>query len=190
MKDIRPAHSNWVRSSATRVNEGKLDPVKIQDDAQKYAVLNGLNDEDIEVLTFLVLMQASKSAQEDLKAIMSKVKSINEKKSKLRQALRTLKAGKAIRNNIQLDSLKRAVGLVKQEPKPIRAVAIKPATKPELDNTLQEVNNELDSMSEMGEMESMQLQRYMDRLTQLNALLSNIMKKVSATSSSIISNLK
>ena len=49
-----------------------------------YAVLGNMNGADIEALCFLVLMEASKSAQEDLKAIMSGVKSVNESKSRSR----------------------------------------------------------------------------------------------------------
>jgi hypothetical protein len=42
---------------------------------------------DIEALMFLVLMQAAKSAQEDLKAIMNGVKAINDAKAKMRDLL-------------------------------------------------------------------------------------------------------
>lgn len=45
------------------------------------------SDADIEALVFLVLMQAAKSAQEDLKAIMNGVKAINAAKAKLRELL-------------------------------------------------------------------------------------------------------
>ena len=41
---------------------------------------------DVEALAFLVLMQAAKSAQEDLKAIMAQVKAINAAKAHQRQA--------------------------------------------------------------------------------------------------------
>ncbi len=46
---------------------------------------------DIEAMAFLVLMQAAKSAQEDLKAIMDAVKDINNAKEKLRGLLQKLK---------------------------------------------------------------------------------------------------
>jgi hypothetical protein len=45
-------------------------------------------------------------------------------------------------------------------------------------------------MSEMGEMESLRLQMAMDRLSKMMTVLSNIMKKISDTGSSIIQNLK
>lgn len=47
-----------------------------------------------------------------------------------------------------------------------------------------------DSMSELGEMESLTLQMAMDRLSKLMATLSNLMKKISDTASAITQNLK
>src|SRR5215204_3027209 len=51
------------------------------------ASLGDLGAADIEALAFLVLMQAAKSAQEDLKAVMARVKAINEAKSALRDLM-------------------------------------------------------------------------------------------------------
>jgi hypothetical protein len=53
----------------------------------QWSVLGDLADADIQALAFLVLMQASKSAQEDLEAIMANVKAINSEKAKLRALL-------------------------------------------------------------------------------------------------------
>lgn len=47
----------------------------------------GLAGGDIEALAFLVLVAAAKSAEEDLRAIMGKVKAINEAKKKVRTSL-------------------------------------------------------------------------------------------------------
>jgi ribonuclease D len=53
-----------------------------------------------------------------------------------------------------------------------------------------ELKNELDSMSEMSEMESLRLQMAMDRFNKVMSALSNILKKISDTQSAIITNLK
>lgn len=50
--------------------------------------------------------------------------------------------------------------------------------------------NQKDSMSEMGEMESLRLQMAMDRLSRMMSTLSNIMKKASKTQQSITQNMK
>jgi hypothetical protein len=55
--------------------------------APSYQGLGNMNGQDIEALAFIVLMQASKSAQEDLKSIMASVKSINNAKAKMRELL-------------------------------------------------------------------------------------------------------
>lgn len=190
LKGIKPAHANWVRGTATRASDGNLDPGKIQEEARQYAGSFDLNDGDIEALVFLVMMQTSKEAQEDLKDLLAEMKEINEKKAKLRRASEALKSGNKIRYNSQLDSLKLASGLVKQQPKPIRAVAIKPISRSELETAIQEMDKENDSLSELGEMKSLQIQIYMDRVSKIHSLLSSLMKKFSATSSTIISNLK
>lgn len=52
------------------------------------------------------------------------------------------------------------------------------------------VKNKLDSMSEMGEMESLRLQMAMDRISKLMSTLSNMLKKISDTSSAITQNIK
>src|SRR5687767_2076780 len=52
-----------------------------------WAVLGSMNGQDVEAMCFLVLMQAAKSAQEDLKAIMAQVKAINDAKAETREQL-------------------------------------------------------------------------------------------------------
>ena len=49
----------------------------------------------------------------------------------------------------------------------------------ELDQAIDEVKAELDSLSELGETESLRLQMAMDRMSKLMSTLSNILKKVS-----------
>jgi alpha-D-ribose 1-methylphosphonate 5-triphosphate synthase subunit PhnL len=52
------------------------------------------------------------------------------------------------------------------------------------------LKNKLDSLSEMGEMESLRLQMAMDRLSKMMTTLSNILKKISDTASTITQNIK
>ena len=60
----------------------------------------------------------------------------------------------------------------------------------ELQAAVDDVKPELDSLSEMGEMESLRLQMAMDRMSKLRSTLSNILKKSSKTSSQITQNIK
>ena len=62
--------------------------------------------------------------------------------------------------------------------------------KKDINAAKETINNILDSMSEMGEMESLRLQMAMDRLSKMMSTLSNLLKKISDTSSAITQNLK
>jgi hypothetical protein len=53
-----------------------------------------------------------------------------------------------------------------------------------------DLRDQLDSLSEMGEMDSLRLQMLMDRRSKLMETLSNMLKKSSDTASSIVQNLK
>ncbi|MGC2827953.1 MAG: type II toxin-antitoxin system ParD family antitoxin [Pseudolabrys sp.] len=55
---------------------------------------------------------------------------------------------------------------------------------------LAKIKGDLDSLSEMGEMESLRLQMAMDRLSKMMSTLSNLLKKMSDTASSITQNIK
>jgi hypothetical protein len=52
------------------------------------------------------------------------------------------------------------------------------------------IKKNLDSVSEMGETESLRLQMAMDRLSKMISTLSNILKKIDDTAQSIAQNLK
>lgn len=59
-----------------------------------------------------------------------------------------------------------------------------------IDDSIDKAKTDLDSMSEMGEMESLRLQKAMDQLSKMMSTLSNLLKKISDTASSITQNLK
>ena len=57
------------------------------DDGRVYENLGNLADGDVMALAFIVMMEAAKSAREDLKSIMDGVKSINKEKQDSRSEL-------------------------------------------------------------------------------------------------------
>lgn len=198
MAEINPKHVRWIKTTAEEVNEKKLSDADVMTRAKSYGVLGSMNGQDIEALAFLVLMQASKSAQEDLKAIMAKVKAINNQKAQQRELLSKIQQQKTI-TAIQLDSSKmlqsRTIALKNgQNHEAIKfsrsSSRFTPPTKAELDALVVKCKNDLDSMSEMGEMESLRLQSAMDRKSKMMSTLSNILKKISQTADQIVQNLK
>jgi uncharacterized protein YukE len=65
-----------------------------------------------------------------------------------------------------------------------------PANSKEIQAMISKIKNDLDSMSELGEMESLRLQMAMDRLSKLMTTLSNLLKKISDTANEITQNIK
>ena len=195
---INPKHVQWVKTTARETNEKKLSPEDIKAKTQSYAVLGSMNGQDIEALAFLVMMQAAKSAQEDLKAIMAQVKSINEQKAKQRELLSKIQQQRTM-TAIQLDSFKLLQNrtLALQQGRNADSIKFvrssgrnKQVSKAEMDAMKEKLKNDLDSMSEMGEMESLRLQMAMDRMAKYESTISNLLKKISKTSDDIIQNLK
>lgn len=198
MSQINVKHIRWINITAKEMNEKNLSPEDIAGKAQSYGILGNISEMDIEAMAFLVLMQAAKSAQEDLKAIMARVKSVNDQKAKQREMLDKMKQQHTM-TAVQLDSFKllknRTIALQKNlNPDTVKMVRTKtgmrPVSKAETDNMIDQIKNDLDSMSEMGEMESLRLQMAMDRMSKMMSTLSNILKKIGKTQEEIIKNLK
>lgn len=63
-------------------------------------------------------------------------------------------------------------------------------SRDDVNKAKESVKSKLDSLSEMGEMESLRLQMAMDRLSKLMSTLSNLLKKASETASGITQNIK
>jgi hypothetical protein len=139
------------------------------------------------LLAFLVMMEAAKSAREDLKAIMSGVKQINDAKASLRQSAQQAKRAASNENA----SRAKAASAPRQSAKPTRAsVQPTPIPKAQFARQLESAKNDLDSLSEMGEMESLRMQLVMDRMSKADSAASNAMKKFSDTAQPITQNLK
>jgi len=181
---LKPAVREWVTQEAAKVS---ADPAKsvatVQSDIGLRFSGQGLGSSDIEALAFLVMMEAAKSAQEDLKATMAEVKSVNEKKAALRS-----KEGKPTKVAANAS----ATTPVTPPPKVNVAQArpVPPTPKKESPAATAPATGKTDTLGEMGETESLRLQLAMDRQTKLLETISNVMKKTSESSSAIIGNLK
>ena len=145
-------------------------PANVNVQVESWASLSVMEG-DIEALAFVVMMQASKSAQDDLKAIMEQVKAVNRAKAEMREKVKPSKGKEALDFEATFQLI--ATLYAKQ-----------------LEAELEQIQQDIDSMSEMGEMESLRLQMAMDRMSKMMSTLSNILKKISDTSSQIVQNLK
>lgn len=201
MKEIKPIHASWIKKTGNNVKT--QDEAMIARAVADYAKPINLNNQDILAITYLVMIEAAKIAREDLKAIMEEMNKINKAKEKLRGIEEELKGSNTAISRKKFDSLKTESATIvytsQNENKESTTVPVKDRiptlTTPqvgskELSSFRDTVKNRLDSLSEMGEMESLRLQMAMDRLSKLMSTLGNIMKKVSDTGAGITENLK
>jgi len=150
---------------------------------------------DITALVFIVMMEAAKSAEEDLKAIMEGVKKINSEREKIRAKMKELE-GKSIKP--------------KKAPAPAYLKKITTAKTANLQATyhvlpdvsaviceskeealcLDELQQKEDSLGDLSEEMALRMQMYMDRRAKVLQVLSNIMKKTADTADAIIANMK
>ena len=128
-------------------------------------------DGDVEGIVFTVLMEGARSSREDLRAAMDQLKAVTAQKKKVRGALKQ-------RPDRGLDLLS------------VTSLLSSATIRAELDLVVDEMKHDLDSMSEMGEMESLRLQMAMDRLSKMMSTLSNLLKKMSDTAGQITQNMK
>lgn len=188
MARVGPQTRAWIQQEGARLaaTDAASEATATRAVASNRA-LGDLGDGDVTTLAFLVMMEAAKSAREDLKAIMDHVKQINDAKAALRQPARRDGAATANRSATSPAAAAQPQAL----PNASRvAVQPRPMTTAEFNGRLDREKNDLDSLNEMGEMESLRLQMAMDRLARLMSTLSNILKKISDTAATITQNLK
>ena len=170
MSDTKTARAQLQRFYAL------TDQLKVQLDALDGAVPGvrveiRVAGDDIDGLALTVLIEGARSSQEGLRSVMDQLNAITAQKEKVRAALKQ-------RPDRGLDLL--SVGSL------LSAAII----RSELDLVVDEMKQDLDSMSEIGEMESLRLQMAMDRLSKMMSTLSNLLKKLSCTASQITQNMK
>ncbi|HLW80897.1 MAG TPA: hypothetical protein VKS20_02530 [Candidatus Acidoferrales bacterium] len=157
---------------------------------------------DIEAMVFVVLMDATKNMDQDLKTLMGQVNAIKSAKDSLRSLQSSVQQESAhsggkpntpCRSPFCLSLSARLAELSASTanlPRPVRLQSPAEPTYANLQVLQNSLKSQLDSMSEMSDTQSLLLQMSMDRRSKFMETLSNIMKKTSDTQSSILSNLK
>lgn len=164
-----------------------------------FGILGDMNDGDIMALAFIVMMEAAKSAQEDLKSIMAKVKAINSAKQKSRELLNKINEGKGGQKKddaspcLVVDCGAASSALVQAAGLRGDARGYQLPANPAWADVMamaDRLSKDFDSLSEMGELGSLRLQMAMDRLSKIMSTLSNVLKKQSETADGVARNLK
>ncbi len=185
---IGPQTRAWVRQEAARqAARGTPSEAGAVQAVRANPALGKLGDGDILSLAFLVLMEAAKSAREDLKAIMDGVKRINDAKATARRPV--ARGGDAEAPRVA-SSPAAVAGPRSASSAPRAALEPRPLPRSQFDAQLGRARNDVDALNEMGEMESLRLQMAMVRRSKMMATLSNVLKKMSDTAAGITQNLK
>jgi hypothetical protein len=95
-----------IRREAFDALRGYVTPARRQID---WASLGDLSSGDIEAMAFLVLMEAAKSAQEDIRDVMEQVKAINVEKEGYRERLQQVQQVAGKLESSQRDELREAL---------------------------------------------------------------------------------
>jgi len=211
---LTPKLRQWVEQKVKSGKYKNADEVlcealrSMENKEKVYPILGSMDGNDIEAMALLVMMEAAKSAAEDLKEIMKEIKAKNAAKQKLRELQRKVKCDIASSTGqMRLEFGKIGMGSERayhhvfipvEDPCSESGVKLIETDLHKgritdisiLESIRDDLRDKLDSLSEMGEMESLRLQMIMERRSKMIQTLSNIMKKMSDTSQSIIQNLK
>ena len=162
----------------------------------------GAGEGDIEAIAFLVLIQATKELENDLKAAAAEVKAMNEVKQKLRDLMSGINAATAGNNGgasarcrtpfclslpAQLSALTMAT---RGFQRPVKLYAPADPSFANLSGLQGQMKASLDSLDSMSTWAERRIQQYQDRRAKLLEALFLIMKKTSETQAGIIQNLK
>ena len=215
---LSPAAAAWVHSEAATVAKTPSANATTVEASAKQRFGNQLQGGDIEAMAFLVMMEATDDQDKDLQSILNQTQAIDQQKNKLREvqsqatvAQNELNKQSSVeppsrgaKSNSATATLKCSSPACAQlAQKASEANQLAPAagssahysvpatpTAAELQDLQQQTKSGLDSMNEMSEMTSMRLQMAMDRQSKFYEAISNLMKSVSDTQSSILQNLK
>ncbi len=165
-----------------RVLEESRPAIRLAVDVGDRSLLGSLGDIDVDLAVMLVMMETANAAQDDLRAILAEMQAVNARRARNRQAIEAMKAQ---RQEVRKEALARGT----REPDAVLEVLLT-AYGIVVEREVDQLIDDIDSMSEMGEMESLRLQMMMDRITKMMSALSNLMKKLSDTSQQVVQNMK
>lgn len=174
----------------------------------------GAASPDIEALVAMVLMETSRSAEQDLRDALAAMEQINQAKQAQRDQAQQLQAQeRRLRTDVRKEhAAVAAPALIKVAPKGPRPVVRTPVlnlelprlapdlvrppqprqdlTAAQLEAELARTKGHLDDLSELGDQLQMRLQPALDQRSKALELASNLLRKVATTEDSLLRNLK
>jgi hypothetical protein len=206
---MQPSAKAWVEQQAhLELQKPSSDAPSIE--AAVYNRFPGLNTRgssvkagDINALVAIVMMQTLTDSEKDLQNMMSQMQAITNAKQKLRDLLSQTQL--EIKSNESLDakamcqtalckSLPSTLGEISNATanlrKPVRISVPAKLTYADLKTVPAQLQNNLESLNDISQEQQMKIQMLMDQRTKIIETMSNIMKSVSDTQSTIIQNIK
>lgn len=169
-----PAVRIWVREEGRRqAQNNPSEPAIAADARERFG--NNLSNVDIDALLQLVMAETVRDAEQELRDQLAQMHANNHQKQAQRSAAQKMRQDQsALRDETRAEFSSTQSGNSREE------LAI----------YVTRVSDGKDSLSDMSEMQQMRMQMYMDRRQKALEMLSNLLKKESDTSNSIIGNLK
>lgn len=183
---LRSPARQWVTEQARRQAQ---QPDRAALEAAIHSRFKGVSFEnaDLAAIAFLVMMEAAHDAHDDLKALAEKMESLNQKKQELRDRQSALEEERGQRGKADSAQkcltagcalLARSLGFTRT------------LTYADLDTASDNLRQELDSLSASSEELQLKMQQILERRNKMLQMVSNLLRKVSDSSSAIIANLK
>lgn len=201
MAMVQPSVRLWISEQGRKLRQAPADERTLRAAVQERFA--GQSTENIEVVAFLVLMEATNDMDKDLKAIMEELKAITAAKQKLQEFVSRVKkdvAKNAGKKGIETcappacggyhTAIQEVAAALNRTRTQTPLVIREPVNIQQLRSLADDLKHKLDEMSEMSEMTSLDLQMTMERRGKFISTLSNIMKKISTTQNTMIQNLK
>jgi hypothetical protein len=123
--------------------------------------LGALASRDLEAMAYVVLIEATKEARDEASIAAARVDAVR----RARECRRDLKCLEALASKGEI-------------------------SKQAAERAIEDVKDNRDSLSELNEALSERMKAYMERLAKMEAIASELMKKMSETSSDIVENIK
>ncbi len=183
MPSMKPGLKNLVLSTAYKLTDHTVNPDSLTIALKNNKQAAGLQSYDIEALVMLIIMEASKDANQDLKDMLAEMKKNNDQKNQMRESNQLMKQQQLkIKDSLRKDyNTSTAIQTVK--PKDSISKASTNISKIKLED-------KKDSFADLNEEQQLRMQLYMERKNKAEAAISNLMKKIAETQNQIIQNLK
>jgi len=200
---VQPNVRVLINEQALKLRQGTTDPNAASGNLDAVFSGAGLSSMDVSEAAFIVMMQATRDMDGDMKAMMEEVKALTSAKQKLRDLFTRLKQDVA-KNAHKKDTdvctppacggyqaiMMEAAPVLKRVRPRTPLVLREPITIGDLRNLAAHLKSSLDGMNEMSEMTSLRLQMTMDRRSKFISTLVSMMKKISSSQDAIIQKMQ